>query len=379
MRGARMRWAIFGCLICLGAVASAASEQNWATWSEAARKQHPLAGSFYWPRQDWETITRIKKRQGDEAREGKPYRSRPWSPTVLFGSGFENDRTGEGWLYQPRPSDRRASLVWDRMLLLGEVHDNPMHHQLRAWLIAQKPGRTFGAKPASEAVVFEQIRADQQAALDRFKALTEAGSGTTDDLFRLLEWDKSGWPPASNYRPLFEAVLAARLPIFAGNLPNDQVRAVARGGSIAPEDRARLKLDSQMPAALAEALNRELADSHCGALPPEAMGGLAAAQRYRDAYLADALLSAQQRYGAAILIAGNGHVRSDRGVPWHIRQQAPKSQVTSVVLVEVEEGKTDPEYYVPRDPEGKPAADLVIFTPRAERADPCEAMRKMKR
>ena len=50
--------------------------------------------------------------------------------------------------------------------------------------------------------------------------------------------------------------------------------------------------------------------------------------------------------------------------------------MTGVLLVEVEDGRTDPADYVPRDPDGRPAADLMIFTPRAERGDPCESLRK---
>ena len=80
-----------------------------------------------------------------------------------------------------------------------------------------------------------------------------------------------------------------------------------------------------------------------------------------------------QRRPPTALIAGNGHVRSDRGVPWHIRRRQPEARVTSVLLLEVEEGKTDPAAYVPRDPEGRPAADTIIFTPRAKRDDPCVA------
>jgi len=378
-----MRWVIVAGLLCLGLASVAASEPNWGTWAAEVSKVHPLAGSFYSPRLDWETIARIKKLQSDDAREGKQSR-RGLAPIVRLNSGFRGDKTGEGWLYRPPPSDGWPSLVWAGMLLLGEVHDNPVHHQVRAWLIEHRikmgTSEPMVVERIRAAVVFEQIRADQQPALDQYKTLAESGGGTTDDLFRLLEWDKSGWPSAKIYKPLFEAVVAAKLPIIAGNLPRDRMRVVARGGPIPDEDRARLKLDNQMPASLAEALNRELADSHCGTLPPEAIGGLAVAQRYRDAHLADVLLTAQKRHRNAILIAGNGHVRSDRGVPWHLRERAPKSPpAMTVMLIEVEEGKTDPEAYVPRGPEGKPAADLLIFTPRAERADPCEAMRKMKR
>jgi hypothetical protein len=173
-------------------------------------------------------------------------------------------------------------------------------------------------------------------------------------------------------------VIAGRLPIYPGEPPRDLVRAVAHGGveALAAEERARLWLDRPLPAPLAEALHRELVDGHCGALPPQAIPGMALAQRYRDAHLADAVLGAAARHGSAVLIAGNGHVRSDRGVAWHIRQRAPGASVMSVVLVEVVDGKTDPAAYVPRDPEGKPAADLVIFTPSVERGDPCQVLRK---
>jgi uncharacterized iron-regulated protein len=172
--------------------------------------------------------------------------------------------------------------------------------------------------------------------------------------------------------------MAARLPIYAGDLPRARVRSVARGGllQIATEERTRLGLDRPLPAPLADALRDELQESHCGALPPQALGGMAVAQHYRDAHMADALLAAGQRHGSAILIAGNGHVRSDRGVPWYIRQRAPETPVVAVLLLEVEEGRTDPADYVPRAPDGRPAADFIVFAPRAERADPCEALRK---
>jgi len=324
-----------------------ASERDWSAWVEEVRKQHPLAGSAY-----------NAKRQ------------------TLIAS---------------RPGKDDGPHLPPGIVLLGEVHDNPTHHQLRAWLIALAARKQREWLPA---VVFEQIRADQQPALERFKALVEAGGGTTDELFTLLEWDKSGWPPAQIYKPLFEAVLASKLPIHAGEPPKGQVRSIARGGltSLPPEERLRLRLDERMPAPLCDALHKKLADGHCGLLPADAIEGMAAAQRYRDAHLADALLSAVELYrdplnswkmttppAQAILIAGNGHVRSDRGVPWHLRLRSPGKLVTIWMMVEVEEGKTDPEAYVPRDPEGKPAADILIFTPRAERADPCEAMRKMKR
>jgi uncharacterized iron-regulated protein len=320
--------AVCGCLIA--ASADAASQSDWRAWADAAGQQHPLGGRIY--------DVALRK------------------------------------LADPVPAGAPALLLPDGIVLLGEVHDNPAHHRVRAWLI----GDTIKARPQwRPAVAFEQIDTDRQEAVDRFEKL-DAGARTAEGLFGLVKWQESGWPPAESYRPLMEAVVAARLPIYAGDLPRAHVRAIARSGllQIAPEERARLGLDRPLPAPLADALRRELEEGHCGALPPQALGGMAVAQRYRDAHMADVLLSAAQRHGSAILIAGNGHVRTDRGAPWHVRQRAPGTPVTAVLLLEVEDGRTNPADYVPRAPGGRPAADFIVFTPRAERADPCESLRK---
>jgi uncharacterized iron-regulated protein len=320
------------CLWLACALASAAAEvSEWRAWAEEAREHHPLAGRLY-----------------DVARD-----------TLA-------DLEGDPALVLP-----------DGITVLGEVHDNPAHHRLRGWLIANALRAHPERRPG---IVLEHIRADQQPALDQFRALDEkcCRLTTATELLGLLKWDKSGWPPAEIFKPLFQAIVAGGLHIYPGDPPRDRVRAVARGGlaAMAAEERARLGLDSELPAPLVEALSRELVDSHCGALPPLAIGGMAVAQRYRDAHQADAALAAAARHGSAILLAGNGHVRTDRGVPWHIRRRAPEIPIVSLMILEVEDGNTAPLAYVPRAPDGRPVADLVIFTPRAARGDPCQALRK---
>ena len=62
-------------------------------------------------------------------------------------------------------------------------------------------------------------------------------------------------------------------------------------------------------------------------------------------------------------------------MPLYLRQRVPDRKFVSVMLVEVEDDKTDPQAYVPRDPDGMPAADFIVLTPRQPRPDPCEAMR----
>ena len=174
------------------------------------------------------------------------------------------------------------------------------------------------------------------------------------------------------------AVLDARVPIDAGNIPRKDVMKAAREGAASTEPAlaARLALDKPLGEKLNQALLAEIQEAHCNAMPKEALSGMAFAQRLRDASIADAALKAAEKGGSAIVIAGNGHVRRDRGVPWYLRERAPTKAIIAVLLIEVGETETDPERYVPRDPDGRPAADFVLFTPEAKRGDPCDDMPK---
>ena len=262
------------------------------------------------------------------------------------------------------------------VLILGEIHDNAAHHVLQAAAVEEFAKLSSPNRPA---VVFEQLRADQEAGLETFRAQSEgatAGKGTLDDLKRLVDWEKSSWSKHI-YDPLFSTAIANDLPIYAGDVARAEIRKAAKGGEAAlePELRTRLGLDVPLGESLDAASIEEIEASHCGALPKTAFGGMAFAQRYRDAHLADAVLTGMAN-GGAFLIAGNGHARTDRGVPWYLRKRAPGKPVVSVMFVEVEDGKTDPQSYVPRGPDGLPAADFIVFTERSERGDPCEMMRK---
>jgi len=262
------------------------------------------------------------------------------------------------------------------LVLLGEVHDNPDHHRLRAWLIGRLAREESAGRENGPAVVFEHIRADQQPIVDAFRASPDRGVSSI--LLDKLEWSRSGWPPAEMFRPLFDEVLGHDLPVLGGNAPSNQVRQVAQKGLSALSDveRTRLAVDQQLDTPLRDALIEEIEENHCGLLPERAFAPMALAQQYRDAHLADVLLQAQRQHGTAVLIAGNGHVRADRGVPWHLIRRAPGLATSVVSFVEVEAGQEEAARYLPRDPNGQPAVDYVWFTPKAEREDPCERMRR---
>lgn len=270
------------------------------------------------------------------------------------------------------------------MLLLGEMHDNPVHHRARAALIRRFVQAGPVATPARRpALVFEHIRADQQATLDAVRAEGRASGNdarpSSGDYLEALAWEQSGWPDARMFEPLFELMAgSAGLPAMAGDGARADIPAIARNGlqSVPVSVVERLGLAEPLPAPLQADLLAELAASHCGLMPAAAFSGLADAQRYRDAHLARALADAQSRHGQAVLLAGNGHVRSDRGVPWHLRRLAPAQTVVTVALREVDPQHVTIAAYIDRGPGGHPTADYVVLTTQPDRIDPCIAMRR---
>jgi uncharacterized iron-regulated protein len=156
------------------------------------------------------------------------------------------------------------------------------------------------------------------------------------------------------------------------------IREVAKGGlPVLGDKTTSLGLDRELDTALNAALLDELYDGHCQMLDRSKLDPMANVQRLRDAMLAANVKTARPSNGVAVLIAGNGHVRKDRGVPLYLA--GDNARVLALMHLEVSDGATDPLALVPKSPDGAPAADYVVFTPGAERGDPCEVFRKMKK
>ncbi len=278
---------------------------------------------------------------------------------------------GRIWSFKSKDFVAHAALVeavaGAPLVLLGEVHDNADHHRFRAVLL-----------PLSEALVFEQIRDDQRKDLESFAGFREHARrlATADDLMRFLDWKSTSW--SLSYKPLLQAAIRSRLPILPGDVSREAIRTAARTGeqAVAPEERQRLGLDVALGPDAQDSLLGELEASHCGLMPKSAFGNMAFAQRYRDGHLARALADASAAHGRAMLFAGNGHVRKDRSVPWHLERMAPGKAAVVVMMIEVEEGKSEPAAYSDAVSGDRAVADFVVFTPRTERDDPCEQMRE---
>lgn len=238
-------------------------------------------------------------------------------------------------------------------VLIGEVHDNATAHRIRlAWIEALTSRRRM-------VVALEQFDAAQQPRLDAARRDTAGMREPAQRARTLAEaagFDFRGWDWAF-YAPVIELALRRDLPLVAANLSRRDGARVARGEvPAAPEP-------AGWGPAQREASMEAIRDGHCGMLPESMIGPMAAAQRTRDARMADALLAAHDRSGLPVLLlAGNGHVRRDIGVPSYLAQRAPRASVVSIGLPE----------------SGQRAAtafDRFVHVPVAPRADPCADLR----
>lgn len=280
----------------------------------------------------------------------------PWSRRAWLGSLAASALAG--CAQRPAVGDRIVDIAGRReetraallaqlrsadVVLLGEQHDNPHHHARRGELIVELGAGTV--------VVAEH--------LDRGRRV---GPGA-DPLARLQAagFDPGAWQWPL-HRTLFEPVLAAGLPVLGGNAPIADVRQVARQGLGSAAAAWRdLLADAPLDPVAEAALDRALVDGHCGQLPPARVPAMRAAQRVRDAALALALAESAGR--PAVLVAGNGHVRLDHGVPVLLRRLRPAARVVVVGFGEPDWPLADAPYH------------HLWLTPAVERADPCAGLR----
>jgi uncharacterized iron-regulated protein len=247
----------------------------------------------------------------------------------------------------------------DTIVLLGEVHDNPVQQRLRLEVLR----RAFeaGWRPA---IAMEQLDREHQVDIERArmerpldenylieKAATEHGKSI------------NGWN-WEYYRPYVALALEYHVPLLAANLSrSDAQKIVELGNSAVFDDSTErlLGLDRDLRSLLA-AQENEIDAGHCHALPKELLPAMARAQLARDAVMAGVLREHAAR--GVVLLAGDGHARRDIGVPtWF--DPPTLARVFAVGFLE-------------RHDRAPPAAafDAVVTTDAAPRPDQCATLRR---
>ena len=239
------------------------------------------------------------------------------------------------------------------LLLLGEVHDNAAQHVLR--LQRLEALLASGARPALLMEQFDRERqADINHLLQAVPAMDTGGAerdGPVDALMQLGRQASAGWDWPL-YRPYLHLALQYRLPVVAANMSRADARLVMQHGL------AARGFNAQVPADIQNAQAAAIVQSHCGQVDAALAGRMALAQVARDQFMARSISAHADR--GVLLLAGNGHVRKDVGVP---RWLPPSLQARSQAVGYLETG----------DPSAA-AFDVVVFTAAQPRNDPCAAM-----
>ncbi|WP_041768752.1 ChaN family lipoprotein [Pseudovibrio sp. FO-BEG1] len=240
-------------------------------------------------------------------------------------------------------------------LLVGEKHDNPRHHEIQVEAVHQMG--VAGRKPL---IVMEMVDPKHQQWLKELKP--EDVSGLSDK----LEWEKRGWPAWSMYEPIFKEAAFYGMTIAPGAPERELLIKVGTGGVPSEDVSKDLMWSQKFSKKQHESLLDELERSHCGVVPRNSLEPLVEMQRLKDASMGLPMRSAMKTERGSVLIAGTGHTRKDRGVPWWLDRNDSR---LSLAAVEVSSDNYQLSDYSLADVN---RFDYVWFTGRVESVDPCE-------
>jgi uncharacterized iron-regulated protein len=254
------------------------------------------------------------------------------------------------------------------VLLLGEVHDNPLHHDFQKKLLQAQ--LDSGSRPS---LLMEQFNSDSQERLDVALANSNRDEAFSNaaELIKFGDWQL--------YAPLLSMAVDYKLPVIAANISNAQLKPVMQQGFNAydPEDMKRVAVEAVWSESRDNFLSQSMEGTHCGQLSPQWRAGLVRGQRLRDALMVDAAVSS---FGRGVVgIVGRNHARRDIGLPLYFAARNPAARIVSIGMLEVLPGATAPEKYATETATGEAAFDVIWFSPRLERVgknDPCAGMEK---
>ncbi len=241
--------------------------------------------------------------------------------------------------------------VSSKILLLGEVHDNPEGHAQR-YADLQKMV-VAGWRPA---IAMEQFDRENQAELSQAQATcTDA-----DCIISKVGNKRWEWP---HYRPVIQLAIDYKLPLLAANLSRADAARVMREGYAAVLDKNTIsgyKLDQPLPAVVVDGQRTAMENGHCGKMPDNIVPSMVRAQVARDVVMAKIVTENADR--GVVLLAGNGHVRRDLGVPvWLPASQQASVQVHGYLETSAEKpGMYDSSHVVKAHTRADPCTSIPV-------------------
>lgn len=191
-------------------------------------------------------------------------------------------------------AQRLHALGTPDVLVLGEQHDAPDHQRQQLAVV-----QTLASLDELAAVVLEMADAGRDTlALPAF--------ATEPQVQQALGWRDNAWPWAL-YGPTVMAAVAARVPVFGGNLPRQRNAATMQ----------EAHWDTKVNANVLTQQRKAVREGHCNLLPPSQIEPMTRIQLARDATLAATLQPVAMRGKTVLLLVGSHHAHKLVGVPVH--------------------------------------------------------------
>ena len=197
------------------------------------------------------------------------------------------------------------------LLLVGEQHDEPVHHEQEREIV-----QALAVRGELAALALEM--ADSGAS-----TIGLGPQATQEDVRRALRWDAEGWR-WSDYAPAVMAAVATGVPVVGINLERSHLRAAMGDAG----------LDGLLPGPAIKAQQQAIRDGHCGLLPESQITPMTRMQIARDRHMAAGLAQLAVPGKTVLLIAGAGHVDAQVGVPRHL----PEGLASRSIVLETTPG-----------------------------------------
>jgi uncharacterized iron-regulated protein len=246
-------------------------------------------------------------------------------PPLVFGDAdfaYVDGNTGLQLTFDEVVARARAAQV----VVVGEQHDQPLHHEVQRRLVA-----VLSADGPELSVGLEMLNWDAQGELDRFNR----GEVAPGELELTVNWAKAWGFPFSLYQPIFEDGRRGGAQFFGFNPPRELVRKVRKQGidSLSAQERERLpELD------LSDELHRswfqQVFANNGHPLSQADLNGFYLAQvLWDEAMAAGAIKRLDAGARQVVVLCGVGHIAQGRGVPQRVERRRAGVRTLSVVTL----------------------------------------------
>ncbi len=212
-----------------------------------------------------------------------------------------------------------AAITDNRIVYVGETHDNPASHRLELGVLQAMSERY----PGQLSLGMEMFNSTQQEALDQWTA----GELSEKEFLKKSGWFNSWRMDYAYYRDILNYAREHQIPVIGLNATREMVKEVGRTAfeALDAETRALLPeidLDDPYQFAMAKAI---YADHSSGSAM---LDGFLRIQTLWDETMAENVVQIMRKEGSEhrmVVMAGGNHVRYGFGIPRRVYRRLPTS------------------------------------------------------